>query len=97
MPAPPRRSRPWSQGNLAGGASANCRSALYGLLCTGRGRGLWLVGHPGYRQSTVHGAAGVRGKGGGIKLTPKAGFSDLMRFQHCKPRFGHRVHVRVIP
>ena len=32
MPAPPRRSRPWSQRNLAGGASADCRSALYGLL-----------------------------------------------------------------
>ena len=32
MPAPPRRSRPWSQGNLVGGASADCRSALYGLL-----------------------------------------------------------------
>ena len=34
VPAPPRRSRPWSQGNLAGGASADYRSALYGLLCT---------------------------------------------------------------
>ena len=43
MPAPPRRSRPWSQGNLAGGASADCRSALYGLLRTGRGRGSWAT------------------------------------------------------
>jgi hypothetical protein len=59
VPAPPRRSRPWSQGNLAGGTSADCRLALYGLLRTGRGHGSWATApRPGYRQCTVHGAAG---------------------------------------
>ena len=51
MPPPPRRSRPLSQGNLAGGASADCRSALYGLLRTGRGRGSWFTApRPGNRE-----------------------------------------------
>ena len=33
VPAPPRRSRPWSQGNLTGGASADSRSALWIRAC----------------------------------------------------------------
>ena len=59
VPAPPRRSRPWSQGTLAGGASADCRSASYGLLRTGRGRGSWATApRPGYRQYTCKGPSG---------------------------------------
>jgi hypothetical protein len=62
-PRPPRRSRPWSQGNLAGGASADCRLALYGLLRTGRGRGSWATAPrpPGIPSEGMY----TRGRPGG--------------------------------
>ena len=71
-----------------GSLGANCRSALYGLLRTGRGRGSWVTApRPGYRQSTVHGAPGVRGKGGGIVYivppAPKQGTRIISRI-NCR-------------
>ena len=80
VPAPPRRSRPpLVAGEPRGGRKRRlplARSALYGLLRTGRGRGSWATApRPGYRQYTCQGrvagagrAQGGWGWEGGVKL-----------------------------